>query len=126
MLNKQLKVGSLELAVLLCIAEYDVIVLLGRGRGNGLDHFRVERISDIRDDQPDEVAPAGDERPGGVVGRIPEPFHRTADAQARRLADAAAVVDDPGNGCLRDLRLSGNVPAARLARPRVAGLLSTR
>ena len=81
---------------------------------------RARRAVEVRlqRDHAQGAGPAGDQRPRGGVGPVPELLHGGEDPFAGLRAHRPALVDHARDGHVRDPGHAGDVGQARLPRPR--------
>src|SRR3984957_20115187 len=92
------------------ISDYNFIVALDRDVLEGLDKVGKERISNVGDDESENMALAGAQRARmriRVVIQIPD---RSPDFRGRSRCHGVGTVDGAGHGCRRDLRFGGHLP----------------
>ena len=71
--------------------------------------FRVERIGDLADDQPDRMGDARSEIGGGAVIDVAERVDRGLHSGPRRFGDQRAVAQNERNRRRRHTRVAGDV-----------------
>jgi hypothetical protein len=91
-------------------ADDDEGVAVGAGVGaRAGDDVGVVRVVDLLDEERDALVAPRPGAPGLAGGAVVEQLDGGDDPVARRVLDAARVVDDGGDGGLGDPRLTGDV-----------------